>query len=428
MASNPGDIGLPTTVDVIGVEKTSDHWSEYLTFSDDMFTQYGYKNFAQYTLYTKEEPKKYSAKINWLACKGDECVPQETTLYYNMQKTVESFTVILLFAFVGGLILNFMPCIFPILSLKAISLIQSSQKEANIRAESLLYFCGVLLSFICMATILIFLKNQGEAVGWGFQLQSPIFITILILVFSIIFFMLLDVINLRNPFANRVGRISFNKAKLDSFITGFFAVVIASPCTAPFMGIAIGYAINQDVYLYYPIFISLAIGYALPFTLIGFFPKTLHKIMPKSGKWMVILKKIFAIPVFLTIVWLCWVLSFQLQVDAPQELMWKQYNKEEIKQDIKNKKEVLINFGAKWCITCLANEKIAFNSAEFRKFAKENNFSLYKADWTNKNEDIAKELGKYGRNSVPLYVYYKKDKMKILPQLLSPSILLNNLK
>ncbi len=425
LAENPGDIGLPTVVEVVGPKKAGSEWSPPSKYGDDLFVQYGYSENARYVFVAKDRPDEYVAKISWLACRGDECLPQEIVLQRGGAE--RSYWHILLLAFFGGIVLNLMPCIFPILSLKAISLMQSSQKASHIRIESLLYLLGVVCSFLIIATVLMLLRMSGQEIGWGFQLQSPIFVSVLIAVFVVIFLMLLDIVNLKNPFANKVGRVSFNKAKLDSFVTGFFAVVIASPCTAPFMGAAIGYAVYQSPALYYPIFLALAIGYALPFCLIGFFP-ALYKVMPKSGKWMVILKKLFAIPIFLTIVWLAWVLSAQIKNDKTQDLLWQRYDAKKVEADILAGKSLLLNFTAKWCITCLANEKIAFEGVEFKKLVNEKNVVLYKADWTNKDEMIAKELRKYGRSSVPLYVYYKKGKKKILPQILTPKILKESLR
>lgn len=339
----------------------------------------------------------------------------------------ESLAMVVLMAFFGGIILNFMPCIFPILSIKAISLIQGSVNKRNARIEALLYLAGVVLCFLLTATVLIGLRMQGENIGWGFQLQSPIFVAVMIVIFFIVFLMLLDVVNLRNPFANRIGRVSFAKQKINAFFTGFFAVLIASPCTAPFMGIAIGYTLTRPVYVYYPVFLALSLGYALPFTLIGMFPEKLHKLLPKPGRWMSTLKKIFAIPVFLTCVWLGWVLFNQLNAgrsEAASQLNWQVFNEKEVAAAIVGKQPVFIDFTAKWCITCLANEKIALESEVFVRLVKEKGIKLYKADWTNRDDQITKALEVYGRNSIPLYVYYHGDDSGyvVLPQLLTPGI------
>ena len=340
--------------------------------------------------------------------------------------------LIILMAFAGGLILNLMPCIFPILTLKVISLAQSPYNKHKARVESLLYFLGVVFSFFLIATVLIALRSAGEQVGWGFQLQSPIFVGIMIVVFSLIFLMLLDIVKLHNPFVGRAGRISFRQQKINAFMTGFFAVLIASPCTGPFMGIAIGYTLAKPVYVYYPVFLALSVGYALPFTLAGLFPRFIHRFLPRPGRWMDILKKIFAVPVFLTVVWLFWVLFSQVNAvrNNKAEVLWEAYDKTAVNQAVASGEKVLIDFTAKWCITCLANEKIALQSKKFEQLVRAQNIRLFKADWTGRSSDITQALAGYGRNSIPLYVYYDGTGKSyvILPQLLTPGVLEDYLK
>ena len=352
---------------------------------------------------------------------------QNLQIYEQINYDEFGLLMIMLMAFAGGLILNLMPCIFPILTIKVIALAQGSYNRYKARIESLLYFLGVVFSFFLIATILIWLRSKGEQIGWGFQLQSPIFVGVMIIIFSIIFLMLLDIVSLKNPFANKVGRISFKRQKINAFMTGFFAVLIASPCTGPFMGIAIGYTLSKPVYVYYPVFLALSVGYALPFVLAGLFPKFVHKFLPKPGKWMDILKKIFSIPVLLTVVWLFWVLFNQIDSRKgvlPSEVLWQKYDASKVEQLVAKGEKVFVDFTAKWCITCLANEKIALQSKDFESLVKKHKIHTFKADWTNKSAVIAQALATYGRNSIPLYVYYNgNDDFVVLPQLLTPQIL-----
>jgi len=337
----------------------------------------------------------------------------------------ESLALIMLMAFFGGIILNFMPCIFPILSVKAIALAQNVRNRSTAKTEALIYASGVVISFLLTATVLIWLRRQGENIGWGFQLQSPVFVLVMIVIFFIIFLMLLDVINFRGPFAGQIGRISFSRQKINAFFTGFFAVLIASPCTAPFMGIAIGYTLSKPVYVYYPVFLALSLGYALPFTLIGMFPEMLARLLPKPGRWMEVLKKIFAIPVLMTCFWLMWVF-WHLTADVrstEEALIWHPYDAQEVRRLVDKGESVFIDFSAKWCITCLANEKIALDTERFALLARERRINLFKADWTSKDKHIAEALAHFGRNSIPLYVYYENGGSPvILPQLLTPGI------
>ena len=305
---------------------------------------------------------------------------------------------------------------------------QGRLNHRQMRIDSLLYLAGVVLSFMIIAGFLAFLRAQGEYIGWGFQLQSPVFVAVILVIFVIVFFLLLDLIKVRNPFADRLGRISMSNRRIGAFATGFFAVLIASPCTAPFMGIAIGYTLMQPLYVYLPVFLSLSLGYALPFTLVGFFPKVLHKMLPRPGKWMDILKKVFAIPVFLTCLWLVWVLYNQTGRHAAgtaSTAEWQSYNARKVAELVDKGEPVFINFTAKWCITCLANEKLALDTSRFAELVQKHHIHLFKADWTNKDRHIAEALERYGRNSIPLYVYYdsENEDYVILPQLLTPGIL-----
>ncbi len=473
LADNPGDIGRPTVLKFDlpeGYQLKNVRWSIPKRFENNQIVQFGYDNEAYYraTIVPIERPEpqiRIPLEVSWLSCR-EECIPGkfETTMDFevtewNIFPTEEfkyvanladktfranldtsdgsnsqssSLWFVLLLAFIGGIILNFMPCIFPILTLKAISLIQGRFNHREMRIDALLYMLGVILSFLMVASIMAILRAQGEYVGWGFQLQNPYFVMAMLLIFAVVFLLFLDVITLKNPLADKLGRLSINDKRIGAFVTGFFAVLIASPCTAPFMGIAIGYTLSQSAYVYVPVFLALGLGYALPFTLVGFFPKVLHKLLPKPGRWMEILKKIFAVPVFLTCVWLGWVLYNQVSSHNSAEkaaAMWQEYDAEMVEKLVAEGKPVLLNFTAKWCITCLANERLAFASADFAKFVTKNNIHLFKGDWTNENPQITKALESYGRNSIPLYVYYdgKSSQYKILPQLLTSSILIEEL-
>lgn len=469
-SQNPGDIGLPTEVNwklPLGYEFENAKWSNDKKFVNEDIVQFGYDNTAYYKVQIIPGTDVINradmrADISWLACK-DECIPEQVSIrmslpivHQDLQPTAQwkkayqqakasfevagsdemeqNLLVVLFMAFLGGIILNFMPCIFPILTIKAINLAQSPYNRKKSRIEAMLYSIGVIASFLVIATLLVVLREKGEDIGWGFQLQSPIFVSVMIVIFSIVFLMLLDIVSIKNPLINRVGRISFTRQKVNAFMTGFFAVLIASPCTAPFMGIAIGYTLSKPVYIFYPVFLALSIGYALPFALVGLFPKAIHRILPRPGRWMDVLKKIFAIPVFLTVVWLIWVLYGQMirvtEVKAAQELVWQDYDAQAVAQLVEKKEPVFIDFTAKWCITCLVNKKVALQSKRFEDAVKKKHIHLFRADWTNNDVAIATALERYGRNSIPLYVYYQGDtpEYEILPQLLTPGIVEEYLK
>ncbi len=331
----------------------------------------------------------------------------------------------ILTAFIAGLILNLMPCVLPILSLKALYLIQNKQ-HANI-FSALSYLSGVVCSFLVLAGILFYLREIGNELGWGFQLQSPLFNVILLLLFFIIFLNLIDKLPLPDTFANTLSKI----AGKQSFLTGFFAVVIACPCTGPFMGAALGYAITKPALIYFSIFLALSIGYALPYTMIELFPRFFLKYIPKPGYWMITLKRILALPILLTCFWLGWIIANQIApAQDKAEIAWEDYAPQKVETAIKNNQPVFINFTAKWCLVCLLNDKSTLSTQTFKDLAKQKNIKLFKADWTNKDETIGEALKSYNRNSIPLYVYYPQgsNPPKILPQILTTDIITEELK
>ena len=202
------------------------------------------------------------------------------------------------------------------------------------------------------------------------------------------------------------------------FTTGFFAVLIASPCTGPFMGAAIGYAFMQNNFEMYAVFTFLALGYALPFALAEIYPHFLQRLLPKPGAWMKKLKTILALPILLTCVWLASVLVAQIYSKDginKNNLDWHPYNAEEIQQEISAGNKVFIDFTAEWCLTCMFNEKTRLNSRKFADFVKDNQVVLFKADLTESNEEYNEALSSYGRDGIPVYIYYQSNTYRILP-------------
>ena len=322
---------------------------------------------------------------------------------------------ILTLAFLGGLILNFMPCVFPVLSLKIIS---ANKNKTNIYG-GLMYLSGVITSFLSLAALLYFLRKAGAVIGWGFQLQSPVFVSIMLVLFILILLMLLDIIVISPKLLKTFN----NLGNINSFMSGFFAVLIASPCTGPFLGAALGYTLMQSPSIYFITFLCLGLGYALPFTLVEIYPNAFSKIMPKTGKWMLYIKYILSIPIIFTCFWLGWVLFSQLSVSEQQtqHKLFKPYDRTEISKQLNNRKPVFIEFTAKWCLTCLLNEKNVLNTTYFAELSAKHNVILYKADWTENNPEIGQAIKSYGRNSVPLYVYYPANRQQyiLLPQILT---------
>ena len=344
--------------------------------------------------------------------------PQKNYLaQINYEENVSSLLYLIIFAFIGGIILNAMPCVFPILSLKIFTLLkQRRTNRKRARLNAFLYVCGVLLSFLLLTLCLIILKKGGEAVGWGFQLQSAWFVGIMTIIFIVMFLYMMEWIN----FPNFANRFIHNAAGLNDFTTGFFAVLIASPCTGPFMGAAVGYAFMRSNAEIFAVFISLALGYALPYALIEMYPQTLNRILPKPGRWMRKVKVVLAIPVLLTAIWLADVWVSQITdsyaiIENDSELKWQPYNPQTVAELNDKKENIFIDFTADWCLTCKFNEKVLLNSKRFKNFAKQNNVHLFVADLTENNEVYHQALSSFGRDSIPLYVYYSDGEYRILP-------------
>ena len=395
-----------------------------------------------------------------------------------------SFLQAIIFAFVGGLILNLMPCVFPIISLKVLSFISmSNQSPTKIRAHALSFCSGVMLSFIMIGLAMILLKQAGLFLGWGFQLQSPVVVGLLSLLMFVIGLVLLSDINIGSSLT-RLGGVGSSDKLIGSFSTGILAVIVASPCTAPFMGAALGYALIQPSGVTLPVFSALGLGFAFPYFILSASP-SLVNYLPKPGSWMVTLKEFFAFPMFATSIWLIWVFSFQTssnevifllitillislliwiaskinkpnystiifvfavfiiffqfrdipskEIQSPNALKLESFNyvewNENIENEYQNKNQAyLINFTAAWCITCQTNDKIALSRPNIKEYISENNIEYIVADWTNKNDKILKTLEFYNRNGVPLYIFWKPGmkESKILPAILTEQILLDS--
>ncbi len=393
-----------------------------------------------------------------------------------------SLITALIFALIGGLILNLMPCVFPVISLKVLSFVSmGGNSPRKIRNHALVFTVGVIASFMMIALTIVLLKQAGNFVGWGFQLQSPLIVGLLSLVMVFISLVLIT----DNSFGEsltKLGNIGGSEnGYYSSFLTGVLAVVVASPCTAPFMGAALGYALIQPSGETVPIFLSLSLGFSLPYLLLAANPKLID-FLPKPGDWMVTLKEFFAFPMLATALWLLWVFSLQVNqilviflligwlllalnfwifqkdyktinkviflgisifsmiyflpetedIETEQNLIIGSATEwyEGIEDDLRNKNQpYFINFTAAWCITCQSNEITAFSKDGFKSLLEEKNIEYIKADWTNRNDAITRSLKKYGRSGVPFYVYWEPgfENPKILPAILTDQIIKNNL-
>lgn len=381
-------------------------------------------------------------------------------------------------AFIGGLILNVMPCVFPVLSLKILSLVQDRQR-INLPLHGVVFTLGVLLTMLVLAGVLIAVKSAGISVGWGFQLQSPIFVASLAVIFAAISVNLLGWFEFSGV---RVSGGSYSNSLLNCFATGVLAVVAASPCTAPFMGAALGYALTASIRESIFVFLALGLGMSLPWLVLSLFP-VLTAWMPKPGAWMNVFRKLMAIPMLLTMIWLLWVLSQQVSFTAlvlyiaavislcvclflygklqfslltaklpivlsaacavllfaaASSSLFRQpdaavqaadaWSPQAVENALEAGKPVFVDFTASWCVTCQANKIAVLDREDIREAFKQHGVVFLVADWTNQNPDITQALESFGRSGVPLYILYSPDgKTTVLPELLTKNIVIGAL-
>ena len=393
------------------------------------------------------------------------------------------FTAAILLAFVGGLILNLMPCVFPVLFLKALSLTASTGEEPRTRKRhGLAYTVGVLVSFWAILGALLILRAGGHQAGWGFQLQSPAFAAGMA---SLLFFMALSLagqFDLGLSLTSKGDSLTRRSGYAGSFFTGMLATVVATPCTAPLMGAAIGFALSQSALSAFSIFTSLALGLALPYLLFTLQPSWTSR-MPRPGRWMESLKQFTSVPLFLTVIWLVWVygrlygsvagegvdriarlligllllatagwalgrwpaqragaltalvlaiasLFVSLRTPSPDALQWNAFSQTALEQARKAGRPVLVDFTAAWCLSCQVNERAVLHDKSVEHELAAKHYVLLRADWTRYDPAITQELASVGRSGVPTYVIYPaaaNSDAKVLPELLSRGVVLHAL-
>ncbi len=409
-----------------------------------------------------------------------------------------SLLAALLGAFVGGLILNLMPCVFPILSLKALSFANRGGDRAGMRRDGLAFGAGVVLSFLVVAGILIVIRAGGAEVGWGYQLQSPTVVALLAALMVGIGLWLAGVVELgasltRLGGLGAVGAGHGAEGEGSSFMTGVLATIVATPCTAPFMGAAIGAAMVRPIPEALAIFAGLGVGMASPYVALAFWPAMAER-LPKPGRWMETFKEVLAFPMFAVAVWLVWVFGLQtgmggaarllfgllllalaawligrwpatmatrrvrlvtrglaalavvlavaagasgIQAAAPipaggesVELTWEDFSAGKVDAYRAEGRPVFVDFTAAWCISCQVNERVALQTRRVKDAFARYDVALLKADWTRRDPAITQALAEFGRVGVPLYVLYPGgpgSEPHILPELLTPAIVLDAL-
>jgi len=388
----------------------------------------------------------------------------------------------IIFALLGGMILNLMPCVFPVLSIKVMSL--AAADRSRLAIHGWVYTLGIVVCFVGFAAALLIARKGGEAIGWGFQLQSPGLIAALAYLFFVMGLSMSGLINFGSSLMGAGQNLTQKSGLSGSFFTGVLAAVVASPCTAPFMGAALGFALTQPAIACLAVFAALGFGMALPLLILCYLPALAAR-LPKPGAWMDNLKQFLAFPLYLSAIWLLWVFGRQTSVSGMAALCagavaiafgcwllereargfwqlirriciaaswiiavvavwqssisqdktstdrWQVYSPELVASLRAEGRPVFINLTADWCLTCLANERIALHTQAVEQVFDKLNVATIKGDWTNTDPKITELLQEYDRSGVPLYLWFpanSSQKATILPQLLTPDLVIKTMK
>jgi thiol:disulfide interchange protein DsbD len=334
---------------------------------------------------------------------------------------VPGLGIALAFAFLGGLILNLMPCVLPVLSIKVLGFAGHAGERGAMRASGALYALGVVVSFWLLAALLVGLNALGSGIGWGFQLQSPTFVALLAVLFLVLALNLSGFFEIPVLMPSAVSTLEAKNPHANAFLTGVLAVAVASPCTAPFMGSAIGYALGESAAATLAVFSALGAGMALPYVALAWHPRWLRWV-PKPGAWMRRLKQILAIPLYATVLWLGWVLALQAGVISGAS-DWEKFSLETIQRYEKQGKAVFVDFTAAWCVTCQVNKQLVLGRPEVERALRASGLALLRADWTRRDEEITRALEALGRKGVPAYAVYRPGRApELLPEILTRDI------
>jgi thiol:disulfide interchange protein/DsbC/DsbD-like thiol-disulfide interchange protein len=394
----------------------------------------------------------------------------------------------LAFAFVGGLILNLMPCVFPVLGIKVMGFVKHAHGETRaMRRQGAIFAAGVILSFGALAGIMLALRAGGAQLGWGFQLQSPAVVALLACLFFVLALNLSGLFEWGAFAQSMTSSLTARGRYADAFLSGVLATVVATPCTAPFMGAAVGFTMSQGTGLALAVFLMLGVGTALPVFTLSLFPALLRK-LPRPGAWMETFKQVLAFPLFATSAWLAWVLGAQAGNDAVFALLlglvfialgawmygrwahagwrwqpalavllgalglfvawppsapagpttgmaraegeaWEAWTPDKVRGYLAQGRPVFVDFTAAWCVTCQLNKRVALHDGAVEKAFADRRIARLTADWTRQDPAITQALAALGRNAVPVYALYLpgEESPRLLPEVLTPSIVLTEI-
>mgnify|MGYP003950452591 CR=1 FL=1 len=358
------------------------------------------------------EISKYSKII-------DEYIDKSNYSNYSSFLNPDSILFFLFIAFIGGIILNFMPCVFPVLSLKIYNVLSQQQKKINnktIKRNFLATILGIIFSFFVLSVLIVFLKSLGYSLGWGFQFQSPFFLSFMILILILFSLNLIDIFYIDIPiifkkFINRV--INFNKKSSEffqNFFLGSFITILSTPCSAPFIGTAIGFAFvspNQTIFL---IFFCISLGLSTPYIILAIKPQILS-FLPKPGLWMKKFKYFLSLLLILTAIWLFSVLLIQINAinNDSKNNNWIDFNTIKIDELINENNIVFVDITADWCLTCFFNKKTVLDRKKVKNIFEKYNVKKIRGNLTKPNKEINEYINSFGRFGIPVNVIYSSS-------------------
>jgi thiol:disulfide interchange protein len=376
----------------------------------------------------------------------------------------------LLGALLGGMILNLMPCVFPVLAIKVMSFTRHANDRRGHRVSGLAYSAGVVVSFLALGALMLGLRSAGEQLGWGFQLQSPAMVATLAMLFTVMGLNLVGLFEFGQFLPSRVLLLEAKNPAINAFLSGVLAVAIASPCTAPFMGASLGLALGLPALQALLIFTTIGVGMALPYLAASLIP-AVAKLLPRPGAWMDTFRRAMAFPMFATVVWLVWVLGQQSGIDGAGALLallvalsgvlwsltlkgrsrfvvatisiavcallvgaigrnivkpvevtaaasstdrWQAWAPGRVEQVLASGTPVFVDFTAAWCVTCQYNKKTTLVNKDVLTDLQAKKVTLLRADWTRRDPAITAALAQLGRNGVPVYVVYKAGSVPVV--------------
>jgi len=512
--SQPGGVGRPATVDLTlpaGFTQDPPRWSQSEAFEDAGIHYSGYEDgtTVKVTVHapqqlSKQQPAALVTHVTWLAC-SDSCIPGEASntqvLHMGTAPAPGSqtgvpagsgaqmgFLAYLAFAFIGGVLLNLMPCVLPVLAFKIMRFVkESKESRSKVFKLGLAYAAGTIATCMSLAAVVIIAQMLGASIGWGFQFQQPLFVLALATLVTVMSLGMFGVFMVQVSVGQNISKLSQNDGYAGAFFTGVLATILSTPCTAPFLGTAVGFAFAESWWVILLIFFTVGLGLAAPYLVLTSNPGWM-KYIPKPGAWMEHVKEAMAFTLMGSVIWLLYIIGQQTGSDgviatlifllaaafsswlvgrfsafetrklrktlvwaaavgipaalffcqvlpafsakAPAQTNENAYSQASIEKSLKDGKIVFVDFTAAWCLTCQVNESGVLSDAEVRKAMDHHDVIVLKADWTNGDPEITKALKSHQRSGVPLYLVYSPHRPNnpvILPEILTKSAVLEAL-